>query len=63
LTISEWPICACGFSEPLQAGMTMALEPKIGLPGIGMVGIENTYEITKNGAVSLTGKNNDIICV
>lgn len=63
LTISEWPVCAYGFSEPLQAGMTMALEPKIGLPGIGMVGIENTYEITENGAVSLTGDDNDIMCV
>lgn len=63
LTISEWPICARGFSEPLQSGMTMALEPKIGLPGIGMVGIENTYEITENGSVSLTGDDNDIICV
>lgn len=63
LTISEWPVFAAGFSEPLQPGMTIALEPKMGLPGIGMAGVENTYEITENGAVSLTGHDDDIICV
>ncbi|CAK7049845.1 MAG: Methionine aminopeptidase 1, mitochondrial [Desulfovibrio sp.] len=63
LTISEWPICARGFAEPLVAGMTMALEPKIALPGTAMVGVENTYEITETGAISLTGDDNDILCV
>lgn len=63
LTISEWPIIARGFTEPLQCGMTIALEPKIGLPGIGMVGTENTYEITENGPFCLTGEDRGIICV
>ena len=63
LTISEWPIFAKGFNEQLQPGMTVALEPKIALPGIGMVGVENTYEITSAGACSLTGNVSDIICV
>jgi len=63
LTVSEWPIFARGFSEPLQAGMTLALEPKIAIPGVGMVGIENTYEITETGATCLTGSITDIICL
>lgn len=63
MTISEWPIFARGFSDPLEQGMTVALEPKIALPGIAMVGIEHTYEITATGALSLTGDANDIVCV
>lgn len=63
LTVSEWPIFARGFNEPLQPGMTVALEPKIALPGIAMVGVENTYEITDTGARSLTGDVSDIVCV
>ena len=36
--------------------MVFALEPKIALPGIGIVGSENTYMITDLGAKSITGK-------
>ena len=63
LTVSEWPIFARGFHEPLQPGMTVALEPKIALPGIGMVGVEDTYEITETGAKSLTGDVTDFVFV
>lgn len=63
LTVSEWPIFARGFSEPLCPGMTVALEPKVGIPGIGMVGVENTYEITESGALSITGTDDGIICL
>lgn len=56
LTMDETPVIAKGFDEPIVAGMTFAIEPKIALPGIGLVGCENTYEITSNGAAeSLTG--------
>jgi len=54
LVVDEMPVIAKNFSTPLEENMTIAIEPKIGLPGIGMVGSENTYLITKNGAVSLT---------
>ncbi len=63
LAIDEWPVIASGFREPLEAGMTIALEPKIGIPGTGMVGIENTFEITDRGAESITGNAFDITCV
>ena len=36
--------------------MTFAIEPKIALEGIGLIGCENTYEIVSDGpARSLTG--------
>ena len=37
--------------------MTFAVEPKIALPGLGMVGTENTYVVTEKGARSLTGSS------
>lgn len=63
LNIDEWPVLANRFESPLEAGMTIAVEPKIGLPGIGMVGTENTWEVTEDGAVCLTGGVRDFICV
>ncbi|MGI6182213.1 MAG: M24 family metallopeptidase [Agathobaculum sp.] len=61
LTMDETPVLAQGFSEPLQAGMVLAVEPKIALEGIGLVGCENTYEIVPDGpAVSLTGKSDTV---
>jgi Xaa-Pro dipeptidase len=63
LTVSDWPIIAQGFGEPLEPGMVVALEPKIGLPGYGMAGTENTYEITPSGARCLTGNERGIIRV
>ena len=63
LTISEWPILADSFTDPLEEGMIIAFEPKIGLPGIGMVGVEDTWEITDTGARCLTGGDSSILCV
>jgi Xaa-Pro aminopeptidase len=57
LVIDETPVIAEGFDEPLQEGMVFAVEPKKGIPGIGMVGIENTFAVTKTGGRSLTGRN------
>lgn len=61
MTVDECPAFARGFVEPLEKGMVVALEPKIGLPGIGMVGLEHTLEITEEGARSLTGIQKEII--
>lgn len=60
LVMDEAPAIAKGFKQELREGMTLAVEPKIALPGIGMVGTENTYVITKDGARSLTGKSYDL---
>lgn len=55
LEVSEPPIIAKGFDEPLEEGMVIALEPKKGLTGIGMVGTENTFAVTPRGGRCLTG--------
>ena len=63
LTLDEYPAFARGFDEPLEEGMVVAIEPKIGIPGIGMVGVEHSLEITAEGARSLTGDTTEIILV
>ena len=63
LYVDEPPVIALGFDEPIEAGMTFAIEPKMGFEGIGMVGGENTYLVTENGGVSLTGEPLPIIMV
>ena len=55
LHIDEFPAIAKGFDEPLQANMTLALEPKRGIAGVGLVGIENTFVVTAEGGRSITG--------
>jgi len=55
LNVDEMPVIAKGFNTPLEENMTIAIEPKIGIDGKGMVGSENTYLVTKAGGVSLTG--------
>lgn len=63
LTMDESPAVANRFKEVLTEGMTFALEPKIALPGIGMVGSENTYLVTANGGKALTGSPHKLYCI
>ena len=63
LQIDEPPVLAEGFDEPLAEGMALAIEPKKGVPGVGMVGSENTYLVTPNGGRSITGSNPGLILV
>ena len=63
LTIDEVPVIAKGFDEPLQEGMVLAVEPKKGIKGIGMVGIENTFLVAKNGGKCITGDDEGLIKV
>ena len=63
LAIDEYPVLAERFDLPLEEGMVLAVEPKIGIKKVGMVGIENTFEVTANGGRSLTGNNYDILTV
>jgi Xaa-Pro dipeptidase len=63
LVIDEQPVLAQRCDEPLQEGMTLAIEPKIGLPGIGMVGVENTFEVAPGGGICITGKRFHMLCL
>lgn len=49
LMMDEPPVLARGFREPIEAGMVFAVEPKIALPGIGLVGTENTCLVRESG--------------
>lgn len=63
LLIDEPPVIAAKFKKPLEKNMTIALEPKKGFEGIGMVGVENTFLVTEEGGICLTGSNPGLIRV
>jgi len=63
LLIDEIPVIAEGFHEPLEENMVFALEPKKGIPGVGMVGIENTFVVSKGRGRCITGTNPGLILV
>jgi len=63
LTIDELPVIANGFDEPISEGMVFAVEPKKGIPHIGMVGIENTFVVTPQGGRNITGNHPGLLKV
>lgn len=63
LAVDEYPVLAAGFDLPLEENMVLAVEPKIGLPGIGMVGVENTFVVTPVGGRCLTGDFSPLITI
>lgn len=54
LEINEAPVLAPRMKQELEPGMIFALEPKIVLPGVGPVGIENSWAVTTEGVEKLT---------
>ncbi len=54
IELDEPPFLAPRMPYPLEAGMTLAIEPKVALPNIGVVGIEDTILITPDGIERLT---------
>lgn len=60
MEINEAPVLAPRIRR-VGRGMVFALEPKIVLPGVGPVGIENSWVVTENGAGKLTICNEEII--
>ncbi|MDQ7031559.1 MAG: Xaa-Pro peptidase family protein [Desulfonauticus sp.] len=63
LFIDEFPALAAKVKIPLEKNMVIALEPKIGFPHWGMIGVENTFVVTEQGGICLTGENFDPIYV
>lgn len=63
LVVDELPVIAKGFDEPIQTGMVFAVEPKKGIESIGMVGIENTFQVTSKGGRCITGDNPGLVPV
>ncbi len=54
LEIDEYPFLAKSSPFVLEAGMVVAVEPKIHLPDIGLVGLEDTFVVTEAGPERLT---------
>lgn len=61
LEINESPVIASRISTILEPGMVFALEPKIVLPGVGPLGIENTWVVTAEGVEKLTNAPEEIV--
>lgn len=61
LELDELPVLAQGFKAPLQAGQTIAIEPKFVIPGKGGIGIENTFAVTPDGGEKITYMPDEII--
>ncbi|MEJ2199745.1 MAG: M24 family metallopeptidase, partial [Desulfuromonadaceae bacterium] len=60
--IDEFPFIARGFTdERLEENMTFAFEPKAVFPGLGAVGIENTFRVSKDGLKHLTFSNEELV--
>ena len=63
LEVDEFPFLAAGQQLELQSGMTIALEPKLIFPGKGVVGIENSHVVTKDGFEQLGRFPEDVFVV
>ena len=62
IEVDEFPLIARGFKDQeLQQMMTFAFEPKAVFPGLGSVGIENTYMVGEKGLHSLTFSNEELV--
>jgi Xaa-Pro aminopeptidase len=59
--LDEFPFLAEGQDMALEAGMTVAVEPKLVIPGRGVVGIENTFLVTDSGLEKLTHFTEDVV--
>jgi Xaa-Pro aminopeptidase len=63
LELDEFPILAKGSSHVLAENMVVAVEPKFTFPGLGVVGIENTWHIQARGVkkISITPDQHVIV--
>ena len=63
LVIDEFPAIAGKIDFPLKKNMVIAVEPKKGLAGIGLVGVENTFLVTEQGGEKLTPGSDEMTIV
>ena len=54
LYLDEPPYLAPKMPDIIRENMVIAIEPKVSLPGIGVVGIEDTFVVTASGAICIT---------
>lgn len=61
IVINELPVVATRSKDILKANMTIAIEPKFVIEGVGAVGVEDTFLIEKDGCERLTKLDYDIV--
>ncbi|PLX78833.1 MAG: aminopeptidase P family protein [Desulfuromonas sp.] len=62
IEVDEYPFIARGFNEQkLEKNMTFAFEPKAVFPGLGAVGIENTYWVAEKQLGHLTYSDQELV--
>ncbi len=61
IDINELPVFTSRSKEVLEENMVYAYEPKFVIPGVGAVGVENSYCVKANGIEKLTLFTEDII--
>jgi Xaa-Pro dipeptidase len=61
LELDEPPFLAPKMDYPIEKGNVIAIEPKVALPGIGVVGIEDTIAVTEDGCELLTNAPRDFM--
>lgn len=54
IEVNEAPVLAPRSRDVLEEGHVIALEPKFVVPGVGAVGVENTYVVRATGLENLT---------
>lgn len=60
IELNEAPVIMARNHSHLQENMTIALEPKFVIPGVGAVGVENTYVVRTDGLENLTKFKEDL---
>lgn len=63
LELDDPPFIAAGMPDVLEENMVLAIEPKVALPDLGIVGIEDTVLLTASGIERLTVCPRELIVV
>jgi Xaa-Pro aminopeptidase len=63
LELDEFPFIAQGQKLTLEKNMVIAIEPKVVIPGQGVVGIENSHLVTESGLESFADFPDDIVII
>lgn len=61
LELDEWPPLQRGTEVTLEAGMVLAIEPKLIFTGRGAIGLEDTFLLTETGLEPLTFSSREIV--
>lgn len=61
IQINESPVLSPRSRDVLQSGHVFALEPKFVIPGVGAVGVENSYVVHDSGVEKITLLDEEII--